>query len=179
MLKSLITSEIRIKLLLKFFLNPNTTAYLRQLSNEFDESTNGIRVELNRLVEANILNTETKGRNKFYRANKTHPLFEEIRKIVLKSTGIEKVISNIISKMGKIHIAFVRGDYAIGHDTGLVELVVVGDEINKSELERVRKKTEKLIERKISIILLNKNEFNNLKTKFLSEPNLVLMKEGK
>ena len=106
-------------------------------------------------------------------------LFEEIRKIVLKSTGIEKVISNIISKMGKIHIAFVRGDYAIGHDTGLVELVVVGDEINKSELERVRKKTEKLIERKISIILLNKNEFNNLKTKFLSEPNLVLMKEGK
>ncbi len=179
MLKSLITSEIRIKLLLKFFLNPNTTAYLRQLSNEFDESTNGIRVELNRLVEANILNTETKGRNKFYRANKTHPLFEEIRKIVLKSTGIEKVISNIISKMGKIHIAFVRGDYAIGHDTGLVELVVVGDEINKSELERVRKKTEKLIERKISIILLNKNEFNNLKTKFLSEPNLVLMKEEK
>jgi predicted transcriptional regulator len=179
MLKSLITSEIRIKLLLKFFLNPKTDAYLRQLSTEFDESTNGIRVELNRLVEANILNTETKGRNKLYKANESHPLFEEIRKIVLKSTGIEKVISNIISKLGKVDIAFIRGDYAVGHDSGLIELVVVGDKINKSELERVRRKTEKLIERKISIIILDKKEFKNLKTKFLSEPNLVLMKEGK
>ncbi len=179
MLKSLITSEIRIKLLMKFFLNPENEAYLRQLSNEFNESTNGIRVELNRLVEADILDTATKGRNKLYRANISHPLFKEIRNIVLKSTGIEKVISNILDKLGDVKIAFIRGDYAIGHDSGLIELVVVGDNVNKSELERVRKKTEKLIGRKISILLLTSNEYKKLKSKFLSEPNLVLMKGGK
>ncbi len=179
MLKSLITSEIRIKLLLKFFLNPKNRAYLRQLSNEFNESSNGIRVELNRLVEANILDTETKGRNKLYRANSSHPLYEEIRKIVLKSTGIEKVISNIIDKLGDVEIAFIRGDYAIGHDSGLIELVVVGNKINKAELERVRKKTEKLIKRKISILLLTTDEYKELKNKFLSEPNLILMKRKK
>lgn len=176
MLKSIITSEVRIKLLLKFFLNPKTQAYLRQLSNEFGESTNGIRVELNRLVEADILSTETKGRNKLYKANVSHPLFEEIRNIVLKSTGIEKVVSNIINKLGRVQLAFIRGDYAVGRDTGLIELVVVGDYINKTELERVRKKTEKLIDRKISLLILTGKEFSTLKSKFMNEPNLILVK---
>ncbi|RMD50396.1 MAG: ArsR family transcriptional regulator [Ignavibacteria bacterium] len=179
MLKSIITSEVRIKLLLKFFLNPGNQAYLRQLANEFGESTNGIRVELNRLVEADILDTETKGRNKLYKANVKHPLFNEIRNIVLKSTGIEKVISNILNKLGKIDIAFIRGDYAQGHDSGLIEMVVVGNDINKAELERVRKKTEKLIDRKISILLLTSEEFKTLKDKFMNEPNLILMKGEK
>lgn len=179
MLKSIITSEVRIKLLLKFFLNPKTQAYLRQLANEFDESTNGIRVELNRLVEANILDTETKGRNKLYKANAKHPLFQEIRNIVLKSTGIEKVVSDIINKLGEVKLAFIRGDYAIGRDTGLIELVIVGDGINRAELERVRKKTEKLINRKISVLILTQNEFNLLKSKFMNEPNLILMKGEK
>jgi len=176
MLKSLITSEVRIKLLLKFFLNPATKAYLRQLAGEFNESTNGIRVELNRLVEAKILDARKSGRNKIYQANKSHPLFDEIRNIVLKSTGIEKVISGILNRLGELSIAFIRGDYAVGRDSGLIELVIVGDSINKRELERVRKKTEKLIERKISVLLLTSEEFKNLKTKFLNEPNLVLMK---
>ncbi|HIO73555.1 MAG TPA: ArsR family transcriptional regulator, partial [Flavobacteriales bacterium] len=44
MLDSLITSKTRVKLLLKFFLNPNTSAYLRGLSTEFGESTNAVRL---------------------------------------------------------------------------------------------------------------------------------------
>ena len=49
MLDTLITSKTRIKLLMKFFMNPRTRAYLRELASEFGESTNSIRVELNRL----------------------------------------------------------------------------------------------------------------------------------
>ncbi len=179
MIKSLITSEVRIKLLLKFFLNPDTQAYLRQLASEFNDSTNGIRVELNRLVEAKILQSETVGRNKFYHANKTHPLFNEIRNIVLKSTGIEKVINNILKKLGDVKVAFIRGDYAIGHDSGLIELVIVGEKINKKELERVRKKTEKLIKRKISILLLEPAEYRKLKSKFSNEPSIILTRGKK
>lgn len=178
MLKSLITSEARIKLLLKFFLNPDTTAYLRQLSKEFGESTNGIRVELNKLAEAQILETKFEGRNKMFKANLKHPLFEDLRNIVLKSTGIDKVISNIISRMGDIDLAFVRGDYAVGIDNGLIDLVVVGNKINLKELERVRLKTEKLIQRKISIFTLNSEEYLKLKESFVEKPNLILYRSG-
>ena len=159
MLKSLITSETKIKLLLKFFLNPKTKGYLRQLSSEFNESTNGIRVELNKLEEAKILSSEFVGRNKIYKANSSHPLFN----------GIDKVISDIINRVGEIEKAFIRGDYAVGNDSGLIDLVIVGTELNKKEIERVRKKTEKLIDRKISILLLNQKEYKNLKGNFDKE----------
>ena len=179
MLKSIITSETRIKLLLKFFLNPKTKGYLRQLSSEFNESTNGIRVELNKLEDAKILSAQFEGRNKIYKANSKHPLFDELRNIVLKSTGIDKVISDIIQKVGDIKTAFIRGDYSVGKDSGLIDLVIVGKELNKKEIDRVRNKTEKLIERKISILVLTPEEYNNLKSNFDSEPKFMLLEERK
>ncbi len=48
MLGTLITSKTRVKLLLKFFLNSNAKAHLRGLETEFGESSNAIRLELNR-----------------------------------------------------------------------------------------------------------------------------------
>lgn len=177
MLNTLITSETRIRLLLKFFLNPSTKRYLRQLAQEFGESTNGIRVELNKLTSAKILNMEKDGRSKIYSANSQHPLFQEIRQIVLKSTGIDKVISNIINKAGDIHLAFIRGDYAIGNDSGLIDLVIVGNKINEDEIERVRKKTEILIDRKIALLKLSLNEYKNLKEKFSKEKALILFRK--
>lgn len=177
MLNSLITSETRIRLLLKFFLNPSTKSYLRQLAKEFKESTNGVRVELNKLTSARILDMDKDGRNKMYKANTKHPLFNEIRQIVLKSTGIDKVITNIIDKAGDIHLAFIRGDYAVGNDSGLIDLVIVGNHLNEKEIERVRKKTEKLIDRKISLLRLSINEYKNLNGKFDEEDKLILFKK--
>ncbi len=179
MLKSLITSETRVKLLMRLFLNPDLSGYLRQLAKEFGESTNSIRMELNKLTEAKILTVETQGRNKVYRANTKHPLFEDIRNIVVKSIGIDKVVSNILQKLGNVQLAFIRGDYAIGKDSGLIDLVVVGERINMQELERVRKKTETLIERKINVLTLTPQEYEKLKDTFARDPILVLLQEEK
>lgn len=176
MLNSIITSETRIKLLLRFFLNPDSSGYLRQLSNEFGESTNGIRVELNKLSEAKILSSKKIGRNKIFKANTQHPLFKDIRNIVLTSTGIDKVLSNIIQKLGELQLAFIRGDYALGRDSGLIDLVIVGQNINTNELDRVKKKTESLINRKITILILTENEYDKLKPTFDKETLLILFK---
>jgi hypothetical protein len=174
MLKTIITSETRIKLLLKFFLNPTTSGYLRQLAKDFGESTNSIRLELNKLSDAKILSSNFEGRNKIFRANSNHPLFDDIRSIVLKSTGMDRVVTNIIHKVGKLHTAFVRGDYAVGKDSGLIDLVIVGENINTSEVNRVKTKTEKLINRKIAVLILNAEEYQKLNHNFISEPILTL-----
>jgi hypothetical protein len=174
MLKSIITSETRIKLLLKFFLNPTTSGYLRQLAKEFGESTNGIRVELNKLCNSKVLLSHKSGRQKLFRANVDHPLFVDIRNIVMKSTGIDIVISNIIKRIGNLNKAFIRGDYAIGQDTGLIDLVLVGENVNLKETERIKAKTEKLVNRKISILVLNLTEYNILEDNFKREPLLIL-----
>lgn len=157
MLESIITSRARIKLLLKFFMNPEVKAYLRELSSEFGGSTNAVRVELNRLVKAKLLKIEKTGRNKYYSANTEHPLYPEINSILYKMTGLDQIY-HLMSKVGRLEAAYITGDYARGIDGGIVDLVLVGD-LEKQNTHDIISKTEELINRKIRSLILTKNEF--------------------
>lgn len=162
MLKSLITSKTRVKLLLKFFINPLTKAYLRELAKELDVSTNSIRLELNRLEKSNLLISETQGRTIQYKANTKNTLFKDIRSVVLKNVGIDSLIENIINKIGDLRSAYIIGDYANGMDTGIIDIVLIGN-IDKNILNQLVEKTEKLIHRKIKWLILEEKEFKSLK----------------
>ena len=159
MLESLITSKTRIKLILKFFLNPDNKAHMRGLADEFNESSNAVRVELNRLTEAGLLKVENgAGRTKQYQANTTHSLFNDIHSIVKKYMGIDKLIEEVLAKLGNVELALVTGDYARGIDSGIIDLVIVG-EIDKEYLMRLIEKAESLIDRKIRSLVLSTEEF--------------------
>lgn len=168
MIELLVSSKTKVKLLLKFFLNPENSGYLRGLASEFNESTNAVRVELNKLEGAHILSSEKEGRSKIFKANKSHPLFNDIRNIILKSSGIQSVIDNIIKNLGDLKEAYITGDYANGNDSGIIDLIVVGN-INQNEIDRVCKKTEQLIERKIRLLKLTEAEFISLKSKLKND----------
>ncbi|HRC89997.1 MAG TPA: winged helix-turn-helix domain-containing protein [Bacteroidales bacterium] len=154
MIGSLITSQTRIKLLKKFFLNSNTCAYLRGLEAEFGESSNAIRVELNRLEEAGLLTSEREGNRKLYRANCNHPLFGDIHNIILKETGIDKIIENVIHKMGNLISVYLTGDFAQGRDSNIIELILVGDNINLEYLGRKIAQAEDMVGRKVEFVLV-------------------------
>jgi len=161
LLDTLITSKTRVKLLMKFFLNPGTRAYLRELANEFSESTNSIRVELNRLSDAKLLKSESDGRTIKYKANTQHTLFEDIHNVVEKYMGIDQIIEKLIKKLGKIKSAYLVGDYAHGNDSGLIDIVVLGA-VNKFELDRIAEKTGLEISRKIRPLVVDKHELRKL-----------------
>ena len=173
LLESLITSKTRINLLLKFFLNPENRAYLRELAGEFDLSSNSVRIELNRLTRAKVLVSKQRGRTIEYKANLSHPFFLELSSVVRKMVGLDQVIENVLSEMVGLERAFVTGDYASGRDTGLIDLVMVG-KINRSRLDQLIERTEILINRKIRALILSELEYQNLKTIFDSEPILLL-----
>jgi len=161
MLETLITSKTRIKLLLKFFLNPGTRAYLRGLATEFGESTNAIRVELNRLTEAKLLKSVNSGRTVEYRANKDHSLFKDLQSVVKKFVGIDTLAEELAAKLGNVQAAYVIGDYAKGVDSGLIDLVLVGD-VDEEKLKEMTEKTEGLIDRKIRTLVLKKSDLEKL-----------------
>jgi DNA-binding transcriptional ArsR family regulator len=162
-LDTLITSKTRIKMLLKFFTNSTSRAYLRELAEEFDESTNSIRHELNNLSKAGYLNSEEEGRTILYRANTQHPLYNEVKNLVHKYLGIDKIIDHILSRIGDLQAAFIIGDYAQGKDSGTIELLLVG-EINASYLKRLEEKAKDLLHR-------------NIKTEVISTENFELNKK--
>ena len=161
MLETLITSKTRLKLLLKFFMNPETRAYLRELASEFGESTNGIRLELNSLTKAKLLKSRNVGRTVVYRANKNHTLFSDIQSVVQKYVGIDHLVDDLISELGQIDAAYIIGDYAHGSDSGLIDLVIVG-EVNREVLQRLVDKTSTIISRKIRPLVLDREELQHL-----------------
>jgi predicted nucleotidyltransferase len=172
MLEALITSKTRVRLLVKFFLNPTMKAYLRQLADEFGESTNAVRVELNRLTEAGILESEANGIVVNYKAKESHPLFPEIRSIVSKMTGLDSLIEWVIQRLGNVENAYLIGDYAKGKDSGIIDVILVG-KIDKAYLTELIEKAEDLVQRKIRYLVLNDVELEKYKVQN-EEPILLL-----
>jgi len=158
MLESLITSKTRIKLLLKFFLNSANTSYLRDLSAEFGESTNAIRLELNHLEKAGLLNSKTAGNKKIFQANRKHPLFSDINKLLLKHTGIDHVVEAVVTNLGGLHSAYVTGSFARGHDNPVIELLLVGTDIDREYLVHLVDKAENIISRSIRYNIVTREE---------------------
>jgi DNA-binding transcriptional ArsR family regulator len=158
MIKTLITSQTRVKLLLKFFLNSSTRAHLRGLETEFGESSNSIRIELNRFEEAGLLHSLRDGNKKVFQANSSHPLYKDIHSIVLKETGIDRVIDKVVHRIGHIVCVYLTGDFARGKDSRVIELILVGDNIDREYLARKIKQAEDLVGRKVSYVVLDTSE---------------------
>ena len=180
MLDTLITSKTRIKMLLKFFSNSSASAYLREMAKEFGESTNSIRLELNNLSQAGYLLTEEKGRSIYYSANTRHPLYNELKSLVHKYLGIDKILEDVIHKvlkrLGKLEMAFITGDYAEGRDSGIIDLVVVGD-IDQAYFKQCVDKVEKLINRRVRSLILSMPEFEKTRASLNPEKALWLWRE--
>ena len=155
MLDSLITSKTRIRLLIKFFLNIANKGYLNGLANEFGESTNSIRKELNNLSSAGYLEKHNENNRVIYRANASHPLFKIIQKIVKKHLGIEEILETVYNRIGEVKKIMILGDYAEGIDSGHIEILIVGDNINEVYLKDITTKIEKKIKRKVSFFVSN------------------------
>jgi len=142
MLETLISSKTRIKLLLKFFLNSKMTAYLRSLEGEFGDSTNAIRLELNRLEKAGT----------------KHPLFGEVHNILLKHIGIDRLIEGVIDRLGTVEQVYLSGQFAQGLDSPIIDLVLIG-KIDKAYLIRLIERIEPIIKRKVRYLIYEQGEF--------------------
>jgi len=150
MLNSLITSKTRLRMLIKFFINTANKGYLNGLANEFNESTNSIRKELNNLSAAGYL-LKVKSNNKvIYNANKAHPLFKVLQKVIRQHLGIEDIIDSVLDNLGDVRSVAIVGDYAKGIDSGLIEVLLLGNKINTNYLKNIIVKVEKKITRKVS-----------------------------
>tara|TARA_Y100001958_G_C20918408_1_gene333668 strand:+ start:97 stop:612 length:516 start_codon:yes stop_codon:yes gene_type:complete len=152
MLETLISSKTRLNLLVRFFLNLAKESHLRGLASDFKESTNSIRVELNNLTKAGYL-IKRKEKNKInYLANTKHPLYSVMVDIVKKHTGIEQIINNLVLSFENLNGIYLVGDYAKGIDSGKIKLYIDGDIVNLSYLNKIIKKVEVKIKRRITIV---------------------------
>ncbi|GBE07230.1 helix-turn-helix domain protein [bacterium BMS3Bbin11] len=173
----LITSKVRARILMRLFLNPDQNAYLRELAKEFDVSPSQIKEELDNLSSVGLLSREKRGRQINYSANTSHSLFPELHSMVKKAMGMDRILESIAMRLGNLELAFVVDDYAEGKDSGLIDLVLVGD-IDWVNLRDLVRKTEKYIQRKIRTLVFTPEEFKN-DSKIMENRAVLLIWKGK
>ena len=170
MLGELITSKTRLRLLIKFFISQANRGYLNGLATEMGESTNAIRKELNHLQGAGYLEKVKVDNKVEYKANTHHPLFDVLQKVVLKHLGMEDVVETVLERMGAVDKIILVGDYAKGNDSGLIEVFLIGLNLNMDYITQLEEKIEKLIRRKVSFYLASK---------FLSDRDHIVLYNAK
>ena len=88
-----------------------------------------------------------------YKVNIDHPLYETLRKVVLKHLGLEDLVEVVLERMGNVEYILLVGDYAKGIDSGNIEVFLIGNDLNFNYIAQLENKIEKLIGRKVSFYL--------------------------
>jgi hypothetical protein len=150
--------------------------YLRSLETEFGESSNSIRVELNKLESAGLLNSTSEGNKKMFFANTSHPLSDDIHRILIKFVGIDQIINHIATQICDLQAAFLTGDFAIGKDSKIIDLALVGYQLDRPLIDTLVEKAEKIISRRIKYIILTEEEMTLF---YKNKPVLFIWKSDK
>jgi hypothetical protein len=175
MLDIIVSSKTRVKLLIKFFLIKGSKGYLRGLEKEFNETSNAVRVELNRLTKAGLLMSVYEGKRKIYQANPDHPLYNDITHLVHTTVGIDQITEKVACKIGKLEEAYVTGSFARGVDCDTIELVLMGNELDTGYIDKLVKVAEMIICRKIIYLPLTQDQMEHF---FKDRPHLLIWKAG-
>ena len=149
-------------MLIKFFISAANDGYLNGLANEFNESTNSIRKELNNLSGAGYLLKSKKNNKVIYNANTSHPMFSVLQKIVRQHLGLEDIVETVIERIGDVDKIALTGEYAKGIDSGNIEIIINGSKVNNDYLESIKPKIKKKIGRDVSFLSNNKLDSHNI-----------------
>ena len=128
---------------------------------------------MHHLSGSDLITAEKQGRKIWYKANKNHPLFPELGSMAKKVLGVDQVMESIITRLGNLEAAFLLDDYAVGKDTGIIDLLLVGD-IDNYHLHDLTKKTERYIKRKIRHLVMTRSEFEAFEKDLAARPHLLI-----
>ena len=83
-------------------------------------------------------------------------MFEILQKVVYKHLGLEDIVDHVLNQMGEVKQIHLIGDYAKGLDSGKIEVLLVGNDLNNSYITSLEKKIQGIIERKVKFYIANK-----------------------
>jgi len=157
-------SKLREELLALYFTNPNKKYYLRELERLLNFSVGNIRRELIKLESTGFFLSENKGNLVYYYLNQNHPLFKELKSIIFKTSGVPKMLQNVLEKFNDINQAFIYGSFAKGEERedSDIDLLIIG-KVNENKLIEVISKLERKLQREINYAIYGKEDFKKKK----------------
>jgi len=176
-------SKTREKILQFFFSDLNKKYYLRELERILSLPVGNIRRELLSLEKSGLFKREEMGKQVYYSVNKESPIFEEFKRIVSKTIGIEGLIKDALEKVKGIEIAFIYGSFAKEKEDQFsdIDLMIIGNPNEDILITKISSVEEKL-KREINYSIFSLDDFKKgLKKKevfleeIISNPKLFII----
>lgn len=159
-------SRVRVKLMQWFFTHPTEPFYVREISRMVKEEINAVRRELERMVGSSLLKSEERGNRVYYRLNPGYLYFQELQRMVAKSTGLGKKLRKFQRKMGDVQYAVFTSqfvEHAPSHPDR-VDVLVIG-EVVLAELEALIKEEQQERQQEINYAVFSIDEFEFRKSR--------------
>jgi len=159
-LEKIFGSRIRAKILGWLFTHPDESFFVRQMAMILGEDPTNVSREMAKLEELGVLRSKRNGNLKHFQADQQCPFFEELKGLVLKTTGVAGRIRLSLNKLAGIEFAFIYGSYAKGEEKADsdVDLLIIGD-ADMDRLDSNLGKLEKMLGREINYVFYSMKEF--------------------
>jgi predicted nucleotidyltransferase len=161
LLGGLFRSRTRTRILALLFADPQREWHVRGLAREVGDSAGNVRRELLRLAGAGYLERRTQANLVLYRLDQSHPLYPELRALVLKTVGAEKLVGEALAGVAGVRLAFLYGSFASASERpgSDVDVMVVGRPAGRDVHRALRPVGEEL-RREVNYVLLDEEEFS-------------------
>ena len=111
------------------FGHADQSFYTRQIARQVDASVGAVQRELQTLAKSGLIVRTPVGNQVFYRANRSSPVFSEMRSLISKTVGAFSVLRSAIQPLSKrIVAAFVYGSMARQEESAAsdIDVMVIG-----------------------------------------------------
>ena len=164
-LAEILSSKIRAEIFRLLFGTSAEELHMREIERRSGFAIGTIQTELKKLLRLDLVKNRKDGNRLYYRANKEHPLYFDIRSLVLKTIGLVDILKNALRQDSDISIAFVFGSIALHEETAGsdVDLMVIG-KLGLRKLTGMLSGMSEQIGREINPYVLSVNEFVKRKT---------------
>ncbi len=163
---NLTKSKLRTSLLQLYFSHPEKEYYLRELERILKQPVAYVRRELLNLEKVGLFKSEFKGRQKYFKLNKDYPLYQEVKKIVSKTIGLEAQLKELLQDVKNIEVAFIFGSFAKNKEDSLsdIDLMILGQPSEDKLISKISKLESKL-DREINYHIYSKKDWQKKKKK--------------
>jgi predicted nucleotidyltransferase len=180
-------SKVQQRVLAVLFGNHSRSFYANELIALAGSGSGAVQRELAQLAAAGLVTVTRIGNQKHYQANAAAPVFEELRGLVLKTSGLVDVLRPALAPLaGQVQLAFVFGSIAKATDTvsSDIDLLIVSDTLAYGELFAALEPATNRLQRTVNPTLYSRSEIdsrlragNAFLKRVLAQPKLWLIGE--
>lgn len=177
-------SPVQLRVLALLFGQPDEKFYGRQIIDAAGSGRGAVQRQLEKLTEAGVINRFVSGNRIFYQANRDSPIFDELRRIILKTVGVVEPLARVLKPHRKrIEVAFIFGSVARGHDTAKsdIDLMIIAHDVAYGEVFSDLHIAERTLRRPVNPTLMSPAEWaekkaqgNSFVKKIIQQPKLFV-----